>query len=259
MKKPLLFLTLIFVFLLSACSGPSALVDGFSTVPGSTAPRQAAAQGPETYPQQRSITVTGIGQVSLAPEMAYVYVGVQSQSDNVAEALSANNQKAQAISEALRGLGIDENDIQTSSFNIYPMQQYGPMGEVTGTLYNVDNTVYVTIRNLQTLGQMLDVTVRAGANSINGISFDVSEESKNQAVADARRLAVDSARSQAQALAEAAGVNLGGPLTLYAYMTGQPVPLYEAKGGFAADASQVPISAGQINIRVEVNASYAIE
>ena len=252
MKKTLMLLALIFVFVLSACSGlPSAPASANS------APKGAVAQ--DVYQQPRVINANGAGQISLAPELAYVYIGVHSQSDNVAAALSDNNAKAQAIAQALRDLGIEEKDIQTSSFNIYPQQQYGPQGEVTGTLYSVDNTVYLTVRNLQTLGQVLDVTVRAGANSINGISFDVSEENKNKAIADARKLAVESARSQAQALADAAGVQLGALQSLNAYQTGQPAPIYEGKGGFAADAAQVPISAGQINIRVEVNAAYLIQ
>ena len=258
MKKTLVFLTLIFVFVLSACSGPSAAVENLGVAPGSSA-KQGAIAAQDLYQQPRLINSSGIGQIALAPELAYVYIGVQSQSDNVASALSTNNEKAQAIAQALRELGIEDKDIQTSSFNVYPQQQYGPQGEVTGTLYNVDNTVYLTVRNLQILGQVLDVTVRAGANSINGISFDVTEESKNKAVADARKLAVESARAQAQALADAAGVQLGPLQSLNAYQTGQPVPMYEAKGGFAADAAQVPISAGQINIRVEVSASYQIQ
>lgn len=254
MKKALLFLTLILAIALSACSGPSASVSG--TNAQSADLRSSAQQG---YQQPSTINVTGVGQVSLAPEMAYVYIGVQSQAENVAQALNDNNTKAQAIAQALRELGIEEKDIQTSSFNIYPQQQFGPTGEVTSTVYNVNNTVYVTVRNLDILGQMLDVTVRAGANSINGINFDVSQESKDKAVADARKLAVDSARAQAQALADAAGVTLGSLQTMSAYTTGQPVQIYEAKGGFAMDASQVPISAGQINIRVDVNAAYLIQ
>lgn len=253
MKKALLFLTLIFAVVLSACSGPSASVSGSNAQSGDL--RSSAQQ---IYQQPSTINVSGVGQVSLAPEMAYVYIGVQSQADVVAQALNDNNSKAQAIAQALREIGIEENDIQTSSFNIYPQQQFGPMGEVTSTVYNVNNTVYVTVRNLEILGQMLDVTVRAGANSINGINFDVSQESKDQAVADARKLAVDSARAQAEALADAAGVTLGNLQSLNAYTTGQPVQIYEAKGGFATDASQVPISAGQINIRVDVSAAYLI-
>ena len=241
MKKLIVIVSLLLVIVLSACSAPA------------QAPVQQQAQPANTTP--RVISVNGTGQVSLAPDVAYVYIGVQSQSDNVAQALADNNEKAQAIGNALKELGVAEGDIQTSSFNVYPQQQYGPMGEITGTTYSVDNSVYVTVRDLTVLGRLLDTVVRNGANSINGISFDVLN--KDQAISEARRLAVDSARQQAEALALAAGVSLGDVMTINAYTTGSPVPM-DNKGGFAADASQVPLSAGQVIIRVEVNMGYGI-
>jgi uncharacterized protein len=242
MKKLILFVSLVLVLVASACTAPVQSPAQQQNQPGSTTPR--------------SINVAGTGQVSLAPDVAYVYIGVQSQSENVAQALSDNNAKAQAISTALVELGVAEADIQTSSFNIYPQQQYSPMGEITGTTYNVDNSVYVTVRDLSVLGRLLDTVVRSGANSINGINFDVLN--KDQAIGEARRLAIESARVQAEALAQAAGVTLGEVLNINAYTTGAPVPMSDNKGGFAADASQVPLSAGQVVVRVEVNVGYAI-
>ncbi len=242
LKKTLLFASLVLILILGACAAP---------------PVVASDQTQENPPSVRQVSVTGTGQVTVAPDIAYVYIGVHSQSDNVAEALKENNDKAQAVAQALQDMGIAAEDIQTSSFNIYPQQQYGPQGEVTSTSYNVDNTVYVTVRDLTILGQLLDTAVRSGANSINGINFDVQD--KTQAVNDARSQAVESARAQAQALADAAGVALGPLQSLNAYQTGSPVPMYEGKGGYAADASQVPISAGQIVIHVEVNATYLIQ
>lgn len=205
----------------------------------------------------RQISVNGTGQVSVSPNVAYVYIGVNSRGENVAEALSQNNESTQQVAQALRDMGIADADIQTSSFNIYPQQNYGPNGEITSTTYVVDNSVYVTVRDLGILGELLDTAVRAGANSINGISFDVLD--KSEAIAEARRLAVESARTQAEALAGAAGVNLGELQSLTSYQSGAPVPIYEGRGGLANDASQVPISSGQIVIRVEVNASYGIQ
>jgi uncharacterized protein YggE len=120
----------------------------------------------------------------------------------------------------------------------------------------VDNSVYVTVRDLQVLGKLLDVVVRSGANSINGISFDVLD--KSQAVTEARRLAIESARSQAEEIAKEAGVTLGELQTMNVYASTPTTPIYEGKGGAAMGASQVPVSAGQMILRVEVNASYLI-
>jgi uncharacterized protein len=249
MKKVLLFTSLIAIFILSACATPAGNVQGLQ-VPD---PTPVYIEGRDHV---RTIMVSGSGQVTLSPDLAYVYIGVQSQSENVAEALNENNANAQAIASSLRELGIAVEDIQTSSFNIYPQQQYDPQGQLTGTVFVVNNTVYVTVRDLQILGQLLDVVVRSGANSINGINFDVQD--KSQAITEARRLAVESVSTQAAEMAQAAGVTLGELENMSVYSTGPTQPMYDARGGFAAEASQVPISAGQIVIRVEVSATYAI-
>lgn len=248
MKNVLLFVSLIAVLVLSACVAPSA--------PSAGSPVQAPVQQYSQPPQPRTISVNGVGQVTLSPDVAYVYIGVHSQSANVSDALSQNNDKAQAVSGALKELGIDAKDIQTSGFSINPQQQYDPQGQLTGTAYNVDNSVYVTVRDLQVLGSLLDVVVRSGANNITGINFDVLD--KSQAISEARRLAIDSARSQAEEITQAAGVALGELQTMNVYSSNPPVPVFEGKGGMAMDASSVPVSAGQIILRVEVNAVYTI-
>lgn len=245
MKKFVMFLCVITVLALSACAAPLGV------------PASGAGQGQQNVqPAQRTISVNGTGQVTLSPDVAYVYIGVHSQSANVSDALSQSNEKAQAVAGSLKELNVDAKDIQTSGFNISPQQQYNPQGELTGTVYNVDNTVYVTVHDLQILGRLLDVVVRSGANSINGINFDVLD--KSSALSEARRLAAESARSQAQEMAQAAGVTLGDLQTMNVYTSNPPTPVFEGKGGAAMDASQVPVSAGQLILRVEVNAVYAI-
>lgn len=253
MKKFVVFIGLIAVLALSACAGaaPNASLSAQNTGPA------AAPQQQDANPPLRTITVNGSGQVTLAPDVAYVYIGVNSQSENVGDALTENNTKAEAIANALKELGIDTKDIQTSSFNIYPQQQYGPNGEVTKTVFNVDNTVYVTVRDLQSLGKLLDVVVRSGANTINGITFDVLDKAK--ATSDARKLAIDSARSQAEEIAQVAGVTLGDlqSIIVSSSNSNPPTPMYDAKVANAG-AAQVPVSAGQMVIRVEVNTVYTI-
>lgn len=257
MKKTVILFSLLIVMLLSACSIP---------VPPAQVPNPGAAQpaAPVVAPQPqqvvnqpRTINVVGSGQVSLAPDVAYVLIGVQSMASNVGDALTDNNKKAETVAQALKELGIDPKDIQTSSFNIYPQPQYGPQGEIISNNYNVNNTVYVTVRDLKKLGQLLDVAVRSGANSINGITNDVVD--KSAATTQARQLAIQSAHTQAAEIAQTAGVALGDIQSLTINASNQPIPMYEGKGGYAMDAAQVPVSAGQLVIRVDVNVSYQIK
>ena len=94
----------------------------------------------------RTISVTGTGVSYLTPDIATIMIGVNSRGENVSAALQENNAQAQAIADALIAMGIDAKDIQTSNFSVYPQQNYGPTGEITGVIYVVDNTVHVTVR-----------------------------------------------------------------------------------------------------------------
>ena len=203
----------------------------------------------------RQLTASGTGEVYLTPDVAYVNIGIHTQSENVADALNDNNAQAQAIATALKELGVEEKDIQTSAFNVYPSPQYSPVtGEVTSTLYAVDNTVYVTVRDLQSLGKMLDEVVRSGANNINGIQFDVIDQSA--ALTEARQKAIASAKATAQELAQAAGVQLGDLQTLSVYPTSNASPVYEKGFGGATANSQVSVACGQLVITVNADVTY---
>lgn len=206
----------------------------------------------------RSITVSGVGEVYLVPDIAYVYVGTRSQAADVATALSENNKQAQAIASELEALGIDPLDIQTTSFNVYPMQNYGPDGQQTDVSYVVENTVFVKVKELTKLGTLLDAVVRKGANQINGISFDVQD--RKQAESDARSLAIQNAKEKAEEIAAAAGVTLGDLTNINVYSSGNPQPIYDSKGGGRLDvASAAPIASGQLLITAEANLAYELK
>jgi uncharacterized protein YggE len=221
-----------------------------------------ASAGVETNSLYRSINVTGEGQVFLVPDVAYVYIGVHSQSENVSVALGDNNDQAKAVSDALKELNVEEKDIQTTSFNIYPQQQYEPgTGNVTGTIYMVDNVVYVTVRDLKRLGELLDVVVRSGANSINSINFDVVD--KETAMSKARELAIENARKQAEELAKASGVTLGDVQNISTSSVSSPMAKENygmvGGGGMAVSSQPAPISAGQLVLTVDVSMTYMIK
>jgi len=218
----------------------------------------AACQGtgssvsPVTPPM---ISAQGTGKVYIAPDIANVYVGVRSQADDVGTALSLNNTQATAIATTLKNQGVAAEDIQTTAFNVYPQQNYNPDGTPMATVYVVENTVYIKVRNLGSLGTLLDSVVKAGANTINGISFDV--EDHTAAEKEARRLAVEDAKAKAEELASLTGVTLGKLYSVNVYSSGSPQPVYEAKGGAAA-GSTTPIAAGQLVIQMDASLTYLI-
>ncbi len=219
-------------------------------------PQPAVAQTVSQPPTPRTISVSGNGKVYLTPDVAYINIGVQSQNANVSEALSANSTKAQEIAKTLQELGVDAKDIQTTNFNIYPVAQFDKDNQPLPSIFNVDNSVNVTVRDLTILGKLLDAVVRSGANTINGITFDVVDRSK--AISEARKLAVTDARKQADEIAAAAGETIDGLQNMSLSVNSGATPLYDAKS-VGSGGGNVPISAGQLMISVDVSASYTLK
>jgi uncharacterized protein YggE len=209
----------------------------------------------------RTLSVSGTGTAMLTPDIAYIYIGVHTENPTAADAVAENTTQTEKLMQAIRDFGIDDKDIRTTNFSIYPMDRFDPStGQPSGEkVYAVDNTVYVTVRNLDQLGDLLDTAVQAGANTVNSVQFDVAE--KDDALKQARADAVKDAESQAQSLAQAAGVSVG-EIQSISFSEAQPYPIFDGKGGggaVAAEAAAVPIQPGQLTFTVYVNVTYALK
>jgi len=239
MKSKFVFMTALLVLgsLLAAC-GPSNI-----TV--------------QPQPPQRTITVTGTGKVTLTPDIAYISIGVHTENASAKDAVAENNSQAQAVVAAIKGFGVAEKDIQTTNFSIYPQQQYDNNGKQTGIIYVVNNTVYVTVRDLSKLGNLLDSTVSSGANNIDSIQFDVAD--KTAALSQARLAAVAEARKQADELTKATKVGVGAVQTISYYDSSAPITLEYAKADMAVAAASVPIQAGSMQISTTVTIVYELK
>jgi uncharacterized protein YggE len=237
MKTKILFLSIVLMLALAAC-GPANTI----TV--------------QPQPFQRTITVSGSGLVTMTPDIATINIGVHSQDASASVALTDNNTKVEAVTAVIKAAGVADKDIQTTNFSIYPQQQYDNNGNMTGILYVVENTVYVTVRDLVKLGTLLDATVRAGANTINNISFDVAD--KTTAMTQARAAAVAEARKQAGELTSAAGVALGEVQTISYYDYSAPVSIQYSRADMAS-AGSVPVQAGSLQISTTVTIVYEIK
>jgi uncharacterized protein YggE len=209
--------------------------------------------------RNRIMEVTGIGTVKLEPDIVTINIGVQSRSADAGEALKENTQKAQGIIDTLLEMGVENKDIQTRNFNIYQQQENRFPEEETQTTptYVVENTVAIIVREIDALGAILTKVVDGGANTINSIRFDL--EDREAAMAEARKLAIEDAKDQAEAIAETAGVNLGPIQSIAVQSSSAIVPraayaMEEAVGG-----GNVPISGGTMRIEVSVNITYGID
>jgi len=213
--------------------------------------------------QQTGISVTGEGKVSVTPDLATVQLGVSAQAKTIAEAQAQATDAMNNVMNALTANGIAAKDIQTSYYNIQQVTQWNQttqQSEIVG--YQVTNNVTVKIRtpNLANIGIIIDAVAAAGGDltRINGISFSVEDPTTYYDTA--RSEAVTQAKEKAQSMANLAGVKLG--TLIYITESGSyvpPVVYYDKATVSSASGSSTPISTGEIEITLNVQALYAIK
>jgi uncharacterized protein YggE len=218
--------------------------------------------------QQAGIWVNGVGTVVTEPNITNLSLGVEASASTVTLARNEAATAMTAIVAFLTSSGVAERDIRTQSFNISPQYTFRERledgfrtNERVLTGYQVTNTVSVKVRELDQTGAILDGVVKAGGDliRINGISFTVDDPSPLKV--QARELAVQEAMKKAQELATLAGVGLG-QLIFISETSSTPIfNQVEARGDFARAASfaATPISAGETQIQVSVQAVFAIQ
>jgi uncharacterized protein YggE len=229
----------------------------------SQAPMQAGAQATPVAQTTSpgTISVTGVGEVIVTPDTANIQIGVQVFAEELSAAQQKSNQQTQAIIDTLKEAGIKEKDIQTSNYSVSIRQQYDNQGIATAVLgYDIYNTLSVTVRDLDKLGEILDKVVAAGANQIYGIYFYTQD--LTAATKQARAAAVKDAQERAGQLADAAGVSVGRIINISEGYSGAPQPLQYGQGQAAADmkggAGAVPIQTGSQSVQISVSMTFEI-
>ena len=209
---------------------------------------------------QRTISLTGHGEVRQVPDLATVTAGVLSQAVTAKDALAANTADMERVMAALKTAGIADKDIQTSNFMVQPRYDYSQDNRTPRLAgYDVSNTVTVTLRNLDGLGTVLDQLVQAGANQINGVSFGIDKP--DEALDEARKQAIADARHKAEIYAGAGNVRIGKLLTISeggGYAPSAPVMRARMMAAEASPAP-VPIAAGEQVLAIDVNVTWELE
>ena len=181
-------------------------------------------------------------------------IGVSSRARTAAEALSRNSELARKVLGVLVAAGIADQDVQTSDLSVSPV--YDDDGNQV-IAYAVTNSVSATIRELDNVGPVVDATTKVAGDEIvvNGLYFSFDDNTK--LVAQARTDAVKRARSQAEQLASAAGVELGDLMSITE--SSAPIgPAQEAAPRDAAAESIPPVNPGSEELSVDVTLVYEI-
>ena len=155
------------------------------------------------------ITVNGMATVSVPADMATVMLGVTTLDKDVQKTAALNAERIEAVVFALKELGIPEADITTNNYYMDTMYDYNVTDENGYAIrgYQVSNTINVTVRNLDLVGQVVDTALRAGANQVNSVAFQSTKS--GEACDEALRQAIAEARRKAELAAAAGGVKLG--------------------------------------------------
>lgn len=216
-----------------------------------------AQERPAIEAPTRTITVVGTGEVAAVPDIARVTIGVVERADSAADAMRANTAQMNRLIAVLDTVGIGPRDRQTASLQInaeYSYPNSGGRSQLEG--YTARNTLIIRVKDLATIGDVLDALVEAGANQLDGIAFDVSEP--GSLLDEARAAAVADARRKADLLATSAGVTLG-PVQSIAEIGYQPMPTPMMRSEVMAAAEAIPVEAGEQTLQVRVTTVWTIE
>ena len=251
-------------------SAPAASVrSGFVSDPGLVG-ASGASPALQVGGSQAGIWVTGEGTISLEPDLSLVNIGVETMAPSVVEARNAAATAMAAIVQAVKAHGLEDRDIQTRSFNIFPRYEFPEVTEFgvrvrkqTLVGYTVSNSAAIKIRDLDDVGAIVDAVADAGgdATRINGISFTV--EDPKPFMADLREAAVLDALAKAQQLADLTGVSVGR--LVFISEGGRTAPLvqqdFAVERAFSVAAAPPPtgISGGELELRLTVQAVFDIQ
>ena len=225
----------------------------------------------QTSNSQAGIWVTGEGTLTMEPDLAVLNIGVETTGETVGEANGDAARAMDAIVSALRDRGIEGVDVQTRSFNIFPMYEYGEVFEngrrinkQTLVGYRVSNSVIVQIRELEAVGNVIDEVASAGgdATRINGISFTV--EDPKPFMEQLREMAVIDAIAKADQFAFLTNVVRGSLVFISESGRGGSVVQNQSFDGRIAFAEAAPapstsISGGELELQLSVQVVFGIQ
>ena len=214
--------------------------------------------------EKPSITVSGHGQIALAPDTAFVTLGMETVGKSVGEAQRQNRQVMNKVVERLRGLQIEQERIQTTSFTVSP--QYKPPPKRTADApsappeiiaYIVSNNLTVEVRNLEKVGAVIEESLSAGANRFQALHWALRDEQR--AKLSALKQAAVKAREKATALSESLQVKLIRLMsaTEDSHLV-RPLPKLARSMMLEGGSEETPVSAGEIKIDAIVTLNYEV-
>lgn len=228
------------------------------------APTARAQDADQSYDVTPSLTVTGRAELDVAPDEVRLVISIVTEGDDnqtAAQVMNTNSEKAQKVVASLRAAGLGEKEVTTSRFNVFP--RYTNPGRrnepprIAG--YRVENEVRVVTKKIEKAAELIQTAVDAGANQVSSISFGLSDERARRA--DVIAQATANARSDAKALAAAAGVTLVRTIRvdLDQQNVARPQPMIYQRAAAEVAAVAPPIQPADVQVSAQVTIVYEIE
>ncbi len=255
MKKTIVYvMACVTLLMVAGCKSPEEITQN----PPEQRTSQEIVLKQETQEEQRTLSVSGSGEVNAKPDVATVRLSVFVQAKTAEEAQTQNNEKMTAVLDVIKSMGIPEKDIQTQDVSTLPVQDYEKNPPVI-TGYTATNTITVEIYNMDQTGELITAATQAGANEVLNVDFRLQDESKFYQ--QALQSAVADAQAKAQAMAEAAGIDLDGPLSMQesGNISSPQYSLESPAGDKAENSINTPIQSGEITVTAQVAIQYKIK
>lgn len=210
-----------------------------------------------TTQKATTFDAAGEGKASAKPDIATLNAGITAQASSVKAAQDQINSVINKVSSALKQVGIDQKDIQTSNYNIYPSYDYtGGTQRIAG--YNANSNLTIKVRSLDNVNKVIDTATANGSNQVSGVSFDIDDKTKLQN--EARQRAVDDAKKKAEQAARIAGFKLGRIINYSESFQGAPRPMPLLMGAVkTTEDVSTQVEPGASEVIINVVLSYEIE
>lgn len=205
-----------------------------------------------------TMTVTGQGEIEVAPDMATVTLGVEVQESTAVDASRAASKRIAEVLIVLGRAGVATEDVQTTGLSLDPIYERARNDvdrppRLLG--FEARNVLTITMRDLDQVGKLLDEVIDEGANTFRGLRFGLQDPSVAEDAA--RREAVTDALAKAAVYADAAGITRGKILSLTEAGAGRPI--YEAAPRMAMADAGVAIAPGSLTVKASVTMEFALE
>ena len=206
----------------------------------------------------RFITVTGVGTISVVPDTVRFNATVSTVGSTNAAALSAATKSAAAVRAALKTAGIATKDVRSANISVYPEYNWTQEAGTKITGYRASQSFDVLVRTASKAGSIIEAVVTAGGDSVQLGGVIPTTLNPSAATEDARAAAVANAKSKASSYAKLLGTSIGKVLSLEE----QSSPVYSspfptAKAG-AADAAGLEIDLGEQDVTVTITVRWAL-